>query len=524
MTDTVLELASDRWKAVIFDLDGVITRTAAVHAAAWKQLFDDYLKEREAREGEDHSPFDIDRDYRSYVDGKPRYDGVRSFLESRGIDLPWGDPEDPPDRETVCGLGNRKNRLFNQRLKEQGADVFPPAVELVKRLRAGGVATAVVSSSKNTGAVLDAAGIADLFDARVDGIEAERLGLTGKPAPDVFVEAAGRLGAEPGATVVFEDAVSGVEAGRRGSFGLVVGVDRVGAAEALREAGAHEVLSDLSRVAVNGAGAADDESDALPSALEAVESIVARGAGDPPLAVFLDYDGTLTPIVELPEDATLAPESRDAVAHLAELCPVAVISGRDLEDVRGMVGLETVHYAGSHGYDISGPEVVAQRGTEYLPDLEQAQRELEVELEEIPGAWVERKKFAVAIHFRQADEDRVDEVRSAVERAHARRPGQLEKSSGKKIFELRPAMDWNKGRALSWIMEELGISGGGTVPLYLGDDTTDEDAFREIGDSGVGIVVGEHAGSTAARYRLRDPDEVRRFLLRLAEALEGGGG
>jgi alpha,alpha-trehalase len=187
-----------------------------------------------------------------------------------------------------------------------------------------------------------------------------------------------------------------------------------------------------------------------------------------------------------------------------------------------MVGLETIHYAGSHGYDISGPEVVAQRGTEYLPDLEQAQHELELELEEIPGAWVERKKFAVAIHFRQADEARVDEVRSAVERAHARRPDQLEKSSGKKIFELRPAMDWNKGRALSWLMEELGISGRGTVPLYLGDDTTDEDAFREIRDSGVGIVVGEHHGSTAARYRLRDPDEVRRFLLRLAEAVEGG--
>ena len=305
----------------------------------------------------------------------------------------------------------------------------------------------------------------------------------------------------------------------------VVGVDRVGAAEALREAGAHQVLSDLSRVTVNnGSTAAGGEPGSLPSALDEIDAIVARGTGDPPLAVFLDYDGTLTPIVELPENATLAPESRDAIDRLAQLCPVAVISGRDLEDVRGMVGLDTIHFAGSHGYDISGPEVVAQRGTEYLPDLEQAQHELEVELEEIPGAWVERKKFAVAIHFRQADEDRVDEVRSAVERAHARRPDQLEISSGKKIFELRPAMDWNKGRALSWLMEELGISGRGTVPLYLGDDTTDEDAFREIRDNGVGIVVGEHsAGSTAARYRLRDPDEVRRFLLRLAEALEGGG-
>jgi beta-phosphoglucomutase family hydrolase len=233
--------------AVVFDLDGVVTDTATVHAAAWKQLFDAFLQARTAAAGEPFRPF-TDEDYRRYVDGKPREDGVRSFLESRGIALPEGAPSDPPERATVRGLGSRKNALFLQLLEQQGAAPFPSTVELVRELGRRGIRTGVISASRNAAAVLAAAGLDDLFRARVDGADADRLGLPGKPDPAVFLEAARRLGAEPAQTAVVEDAVAGIEAGRRGGFGLVVGVDRTGHPDALRESGADVVVSDLGQL------------------------------------------------------------------------------------------------------------------------------------------------------------------------------------------------------------------------------------------------------------------------------------
>jgi trehalose 6-phosphate phosphatase len=230
--------------AVIFDLDGVVTRTATVHARAWKRVFDEYLFSRAVETGEPFEPFDIDADYVRYVDGKPRYDGVRSFLASRGIELPEGDLEDGPEAETVCGLGNRKNELYND-LLESGVEVFEDTVEQIRAWRALGLKTAIVSSSKNCAPVLRAAGLSDLFDVRVDGVESARWGLVGKPAPDIFVKAAELLGVEPVRAVVFEDAVAGVQAGRAGGFGWVVGVDRGGAREELLANGADAVVSDL---------------------------------------------------------------------------------------------------------------------------------------------------------------------------------------------------------------------------------------------------------------------------------------
>ncbi|HEV8572765.1 MAG TPA: beta-phosphoglucomutase family hydrolase, partial [Actinomycetota bacterium] len=213
----------NRIHAVIFDMDGVVTDTASVHAAAWKRLFDEYLTERSRRTGEPFRPFDVDEDYRRCVDGKPRYDGVRSFLASREISLPEGDPSDPPERETVCGLGNRKNGYFLAHLKEQGADAYSSTVTLVRDLQARGVRAAVISASRNMAEVLASAGLSDLFGAKVDGVDAEELGLSGKPDPAIFLEAARRLGVEPARAAVVEDALAGVEAGRRGRFGLVIG-------------------------------------------------------------------------------------------------------------------------------------------------------------------------------------------------------------------------------------------------------------------------------------------------------------
>lgn len=244
----IVTLMPRDYDAVLFDMDGVLTRTASVHAAAWKKLFDPFLQERAARSSEPFVPFGIDIDYRRYVDGKPRFDGVASFLQARGIDLPWGSDDDGPDAQTVQGLGNRKDHYFMEHLERYGIEPFEAAIELVRALRAQDVRTAVVTSSINSSAVLEAAGITDLFDVRVDGLDLRRSQLRGKPAPDAFIEAARRLNAEPSRAVVVEDAVVGVAAGRAGGFGLVVGVDNVGQSQALREAGAHVVVTTLAQI------------------------------------------------------------------------------------------------------------------------------------------------------------------------------------------------------------------------------------------------------------------------------------
>ena len=246
----VITLSPRDYDAVLFDLDGVLTRTASVHASAWKKLFDGFLEQRATQAGEPFVPFDIDTDYPRYVDGKPRYDGVAAFLESRGIELPLGAPEDGPDVQSVRALGNLKDRYFLQHLEQHGVEPYEASIALVRKLRAQEIKTAVVSSSNNCAAVLEAAGIAQLFDARVDGTDVTRLELKGKPAPDAFLEAARRVGAEPSRAVVVEDAIAGVEAGRAGRFGCVIGVDRSGQAQALRDAGADVVVTDLAQVRV----------------------------------------------------------------------------------------------------------------------------------------------------------------------------------------------------------------------------------------------------------------------------------
>jgi beta-phosphoglucomutase family hydrolase len=238
----------DPVRACLFDLDGVLTKTAVVHAAAWKQMFDDYLRGRVARTGEEFVPFDSAADYGEYVDGKPRYDGVRSFLASRGIELAEGAESDPPDVETVRGLGNRKNEIVLRMIREHGAEAYPGSVRYLEAARGAGLRRAVVSSSTNCHDVLVAAGIEEFFEARIDGVVAERERLAGKPAPDTYLAGARALGVGPGEAAVFEDALTGVAAGRTGNFVCVVGVDRVGHADGLREHGATVVVEDLAEL------------------------------------------------------------------------------------------------------------------------------------------------------------------------------------------------------------------------------------------------------------------------------------
>jgi beta-phosphoglucomutase family hydrolase len=232
-------------RACLFDMDGVLTDTASVHAEAWKRMFDEYLRERL---GADAEPFDIARDYGLYVDGKPRQDGVRDFLASRGIELPEGTPDDPAEVDTIHGVGKRKNVLVLKLIEDRGVDVYEGSVKFVDAARAAGLKTAVVSSSANTKLILDSAGIADRFEARVDGVTLATEHIKGKPAPDSFLRAAELLEVPPAQAAVFEDALAGVAAGHAGGFGVTVGVDRHGQPDALREHGADIVVSDLAEL------------------------------------------------------------------------------------------------------------------------------------------------------------------------------------------------------------------------------------------------------------------------------------
>ena len=245
---SLVPVLPDSISACLFDMDGVLTETAKVHAAAWKQMFDAYLLDRSKQAGEPFRPFEIGSDYAELVDGKLRLDGVRGFLASRGIQIPEGSAEDPPTALTVHGLGRRKNDLVQKLIRQNGVEVYEGSVRFLEVVRDAGLRRAVVSASKNCQEVLEAAGIDNLFEVRIDGIVADEAHLRGKPAPDLFLAAAAALGVEPARCAVFEDAIAGVEAGRAGGFGLVVGVDRVGQAEALRDHGADQVVADLSEL------------------------------------------------------------------------------------------------------------------------------------------------------------------------------------------------------------------------------------------------------------------------------------
>lgn len=490
-------------QAVILDLDGVITQTARLHARAWKQMFDEYLPQQQA-------PFTLDVDYYTYVDGKPRYEGVRSFLASRGIELPQGTPEDPPEKKTICGLGNRKNTIFLKLLEKEGVEIYTDTVEQIQRWREQGVKTAVISSSRNCEAILKTAALTNLFDVKVDGVDSERLELKGKPAPDIFWQAARQLGVKPEQAIVVEDAIAGVEAGRAGGFKQVVGVVRDGNSEALRAHGADLVVRDL-RVLSN----------IFRSALEHLDEIEHR-LGDRHLALFTDYDGTLTPIVKRPEEATLSEEMRSLLQQLAKRGTLAVISGRDLADVQNLVKLENLYYAGSHGFEIAGLNGMHEQQKDAqacLKDLEDAERELCDRLREISGVRVERKHFAIAIHYREAAESDVHDVEGIVDEVISQHP-RLRKRSGKKIFELQPDIPWDKGRAVCRLLEQLDLKSSDVLPIYLGDDTTDEDAFQALGDRGIGIRVGAFDESTHADYYLGDPDEVKQFFQALLNRLD----
>jgi len=499
-------------KAIILDMDGVITQTAKVHKKAWKKMFDTFLE----GESEKFDPFS-DEDYIKYVDGKPRYKGVQSFLESRKIDLPYGNPDDSEEEKTVCGLGNRKNKYFLKLIETNGVDVYDDTVNRIKQWLDAGLKTAVISSSKNCKKILETANILHLFDVRIDGVVSGERNLEGKPEPDIFFEAAKDLGVNPEACVVFEDAISGVQAGSKGNFAYVVGVNRGDNRIALLNNGADEVIDDFNDIHLNG------NKELKPYFKNPLTNILSKpkefekALNNKNPLLFLDYDGTLTPIVKHPEDAVLADDMKDAVKGYAKKQFVAVVSGRDMDNLKEMVGVEELYYAGSHGFRISGPDGLYhehKQTREILPKLDQIEERLNNNLSDVAGVQIERKRYAIAVHYRNVAEKDVKTVKNKVETLVRKSDG-LKKGEGKKIVEVKPDVDWHKGKAISWMlnMPELKEKEN-VIPIYIGDDITDEDAFREIEDNGIGILVGFHDNveNTRAKYSLKNVYQVKLFL------------
>jgi len=376
-------------------------------------------------------------------------------------------------------------------------------VTLVRQLQETGVGTAVFSSSRNCQDALTAAGIGDLFAVHVDGLLA----------------ASDRLGARPGRCVVVANDAAGVTAGRDGGFALVIGVDRTGHRDELRRFGADTVVTDLHEVTVR---TGDRRMSQLPDALQALGLAAGLTARQP--AVFFDFDGTLSEIVDDPAAARPAAGATEALQKLAAQCPVAVLSGRDLADVTERVGLPDIWYAGSHGFELTAPDGTHHQNdaaAAVIPVLAQVAAQLRDQLGSIPGVVVEHKRFGVAVHYRNAARDRVGEVAAAV-----RATGQhhsLRVTTGREVIELRPDIDWDKGKTLRWVIDHLHHAGSGPLmPIYLGDDITDEDAFDAVRHDGVPIVVrhtddGDRA--TAALFALDSPARVTEFTDRLARQL-----
>lgn len=479
----------ESYSAVILDLDGVITDTRNLHYEAWKRTFDPFLK--------NYGQGPLSRkDYESHVDGKPREEGIKDFLLFRGIEI---------SSEEMNRIGEEKNLFYLDELGKQGLVIFSDALRALKRWKSAGISLAVVSSSKNTTAILERLKIKSYFDVEVNAVLGGELHLKGKPNPDYFLEAARRLNVSPEDCIVVEDAVSGIEAGVKGHFRSVIGITRPDQTprETLARAGADYVVSSLEEIFT-----------LKPNVLKNWETFKEYINGKE-IALFLDFDGTLSEIVQDYKDAKIVDAIRLVLRKSAESIKIAIISGRDRQDVKARVGLDNLFYAGCHGYDISGPgcfHFQVEEAEKSSGDMKKAASLISDLAQKYEGLLLEDKKYFTAVHYRKVDPSLHQEVKSRIVDI-IQRFEHLEVKEGKMVIEIGPGLNWNKGEAVRKLCEVLELEPYHTVAVYVGDDLTDEDVFCELHSWGVGIKVGvENMDKTCADFSLKDPEEVGQFL------------
>ncbi len=504
-------------KAIIIDMSEVLIHTALISKNAWETVFNDLLKSKNIRR-----PFS-DEDYYTYIDGKPKYERVQSFLDSRSIDLPFGSQSDPLNDNTVCNLEKKKSKLFSKMLKQGEIQLYEKALEKIKYWKEKGLKTAIVSSDETFKKALKASVIKNLFDVKIDGHASRKKGLKEKPEADLYIEAAKELGVAPELCVLFDDSVPGLQAGSKGNFGLVIGVNRRDNRKLLSENGADMVIDDFDELDLFN----DPEIKAWfnqpipPFASQYVK--IGEAVYEKTPVLFLDYDGTLTPIVQHPEAAVISDEMQKVLNEGAEKFKVAAVSGRDMDDLKSRIKLDNIIYAGSHGFRISGPDglfMEHEKSEEILPKLDNMEYKLyQVFSNTIEGVQIERKRYAIAIHYRNARAEDIPFIKNKVFEATENSEG-FKIGEGKKILEIKPDIDWHKGKAVLWILDKLGMTDPNEyIPIYIGDDVTDEDAYEALKGRGIGIQVGPGAEPTAAQFRLKNVYQVRIFLKELANYL-----
>lgn len=484
-----METQSISAKAIILDVDGVITDTRKLHFKAWKKIFDQILAENKI-----NAVF-RQEDYEKYVDGKPRQDGLTSYLDSRSLHL---------TKNQLENLSIRKDQFFKEFLKTDKPEVFPDARKAISKWRKNKIQLGAISSSKNSRLILEQAGLLDSFDVCIDGEEGERLHLAGKPDPAYLFEATKRLSLDTEDCVLIEDAISGVAAGKKALFKEVVGISRPGqtAPDELYAAGADTVVRSLLEIGK------------IPNALEAWEDIKSH-VGSKDVALFIDFDGTLSEIVADPNQATIKESIKDVLHRCSASIKIAVISGRDRIDVKGRVGIDDIFYVGSHGLDMCGPGCFyyqVEDAEKFSAELQDATMAATLAFQKVKGVYLERKSFSTAIHYRMVADDEVDSIRVMIFDMIKNFPN-LRAKEGKKVIEIFPDIAWGKGEAVKKLSEILNIDPEFTLPIYLGDDLTDEDAFKELRHKGIGIKIddGSHA-PTKAGYFLNNTGEVEKFL------------
>ena len=385
---------------------------------------------------------------------------------------------------------------------------LPGIKRLLSDLKKKNIKTAVVTSSKNGKAVLEAANLPHQFDAYVDGVISEAANLKGKPEPDAFLYASELMGVKPEFTCVIEDAICGIHAAKAGGFGFVVGIDHSHhEVSTILESGADKVIFNLSELNVN-----DVEKwfeCALPNALSDSNSIWKTSTHK--VMLFLDYDGTLTSICAHPDLAQLSKPMKQTLHEISQHCPTAIISGRELTNLQLMVGIDQLIYVGNHGFEIKGPNNLSidnEMGAEFQGEIDRIYQTLSKNLESLDDVWVEHKIYSLSVHYRQANPSVVPEIETAIDTVIT---DQLKKHYGKKVFEIRPNIKWDKGKAVNWIMQVLELSDD-IIPIYIGDDVTDEDAFKALKEKGIGILVSEQRRPSAAQYTLSSIESVMEFI------------